>query len=64
MNEREQTLRAAYAQERASAALEGITPPQETAALREEWLSGRLSFDAYLVRLKEHYRGEALRHGC
>lgn len=51
-------LRDAYAQAKASAALEGIEPPEETAALREEWLSGRISFEDYLAKLKDHYREE------
>lgn len=51
-------LRECYQQAKANAALEGIEPPEETAELREEWLSGRSFFDDYLARLKDHYREE------
>lgn len=52
------TLREYYEEAKANAALEGIEPPDETAEFREEWLSGRISFDDYLVKLREHYREE------
>lgn len=56
-------LREAYEQAKASAALEGIEPPKDTAKLREEWLSGRISFEDYLARLKDHYREEPCEGG-
>lgn len=58
MQEQERQLRAYYAEAKASAALEGSTPPLETADLRESWLSGFLTFDEYLTRLNEHYRAK------
>lgn len=51
-------IRECYEQAKANAALEGIEPPEETAELREEWLSGRISFDDYRAKLREHYREE------
>lgn len=51
-------IRECYKQAKANAAIEGIEPPEETAELREEWLSGRISFDDYLAKLREHYREE------
>jgi len=48
-------IRECYKQAKASAALEGIEPPEETAEIREEWLSGRIAFDDYLAKLREHY---------
>lgn len=52
-------LREAYRQEKASAALEGIEPPEETAELREDWLSGKVTTEQHLARLNEHYRTKA-----
>jgi len=52
----EKNIREYYKQAKASAALEGIEPPEETAEIREEWLSGRISFDDYLAKLDDHYR--------
>ena len=51
-------LREYYEQAKASAALEGIEPPEETAELREEWLSGKVTAEQHLERLKEHYRSK------
>lgn len=51
-------IRECYKQAKANAALEGIEPPDGTADLREEWLSGRISFDDYLAKLRDHYREE------
>jgi hypothetical protein len=51
-------IRECYKQAKTNAAREGIEPPEETAELREEWLSGRLSFEDYLAKLREHYREE------
>lgn len=56
-------IRECYKQAKANAALEGIEPPEETAELREEWLSGRISFDDYLAKLREHYREEPCEGG-
>lgn len=51
-------LRECYEEAKASAALEGIEPTEETAEIREEWLSGRISFDDYKAKLDDHYRVE------
>lgn len=58
------TLRECYEAAKANAALEGITPPGDTAKLREEWLSGQIAFEGYLARLKDHYRQEPCEGGA
>jgi hypothetical protein len=56
-------LREAYKQAKASAALEGIdiekdeTP--EHAALREKWLSGKITSEQYREELVKYYRAMA-----
>jgi len=52
------TLRECYEQAKANAAIDDLSPPQETAALREKWLSGQITFDDYLMKLRDHYREE------
>jgi len=57
-----ETLREAYKQALASAALEGIEPPNgppELIASREDWLSGKITGEQYFERLNEHYRAVA-----
>ena len=56
-------LREAYAQAKASAALEGIDLEEgespELAAFREDWLSGKITSEQYIEGLKEYYRANA-----
>ena len=44
-----------FRQAHANAALEGLTPPEKTAWLREQFLAGKLSFKEFKKRLDAHY---------
>lgn len=55
MRKKEQKRRNAFDQAQASFALDGLTAPKKTEAMREQWLSCRITTADFFARLKAHY---------